>query len=565
MKTQSKFKRLLSILMRSLLPLAALVALSLPAAPVAHAGPRYPPDDPGPRTGHTLVSIGGNLYLFGGWLHLPDLTLAPQATVIEDDLWEFEIEDSPLDWIETTTPDPKPSARADHSAAAGQGEMYVFGGRDGDLSVLNEFWGYNPETNTWEPVTAANPPPGRSAHASTGLADGRVVVVGGWDGNWQELRDIWFYDPAANQWSRGSDCPFNNAILYDIALAASGDSVYVIGPFEGQPGQRVLRYDTAAEAWSDVTPGGGLRAAQGEAPTARLNAAYAQVGDTLWLFGGEDNETGEVLKDVWGLDLNTLTWVRGDDLPESRTRARAAALDDGRVLVYGGLGEGRTPLQGDLLLSPGGGTEADDDGDGVSNAVEDGAANGGDGNDDGTPDRQQANVVSLPNAVDGRYVTLEIAAGKQFTQVEAVGNPSPGDAPPLKFPYGFFGFAITGLTPGETVEVTLYLPAPLPATAEYWKYGPTVGEPADHWYQVAMGDNDGDAVVTIALTDGGLGDDDLAAEGTIVDQGGPGVPGGAPVGGFTEPVVAAPGPVVAVLVAAVAVLGLLALSVRHRL
>ena len=50
-----------------------------------------------------------------------------------------------------------------------------------------------------------------------------------------------------------------------------------------------------------------------------------------------------------------------------------------------------------------------------------------------------------------------------------------------------------------------------------------------------MGDNDGDAVVTIALTDGGLGDDDLAADGTIVDQGGPGVPGGAPVGGFTEP------------------------------
>jgi hypothetical protein len=32
---------------------------------------------------------------------------------------------------------------------------------------------------------------------------------------------------------------------------------------------------------------------------------------------------------------------------------------------------------------------------------------------------------------------------------------------------------------------------------------------------------------TFTITDGSLGDDDLAANGTIVDQGGPGVPGSA--------------------------------------
>ena len=32
---------------------------------------------------------------------------------------------------------------------------------------------------------------------------------------------------------------------------------------------------------------------------------------------------------------------------------------------------------------------------------------------------------------------------------------------------------------------------------------------------------------TFSITDGGLGDDDLTAHGTIVDQGGPGVSGGA--------------------------------------
>jgi len=37
--------------------------------------------------------------------------------------------------------------------------------------------------------------------------------------------------------------------------------------------------------------------------------------------------------------------------------------------------------------------------------------------------------------------------------------------------------------------------------------------------------------VVFSITDGGLGDDDLAANGTIVDQGGPGNPG--PVGSPT--------------------------------
>jgi len=59
---------------------------------------------------------------------------------------------------------------------------------------------------------------------------------------------------------------------------------------------------------------------------------------------------------------------------------------------------------------------------------------------------------------------------------------------------------------------------------QYWKYGPTLANTATHWYPILMGDNDGDNVITITLVDGGLGDDDLVANGVIVDQGGPGVP-----------------------------------------
>jgi len=98
--------------------------------------------------------------------------------------------------------------------------------------------------------------------------------------------------------------------------------------------------------------------------------------------------------------------------------------------------------------------------------------------------------------------------------------------PNLEFPHGFFSFTITGLTPGQTVNITITLPSNIPVGTQYWKYHTPEG-----WYQIPIGDDDGDNIITIQLTDGGLGDDDGEANGIIVDVGGPGIPPKAPVGG----------------------------------
>ena len=49
--------------------------------------------------------------------------------------------------------------------------------------------------------------------------------------------------------------------------------------------------------------------------------------------------------------------------------------------------------------------DGDTDGDGASNAIEDGAPGNGDGNSDGVPDRQLGHVASLPD-VRGEYITI---------------------------------------------------------------------------------------------------------------------------------------------------------------
>jgi hypothetical protein len=95
----------------------------------------------------------------------------------------------------------------------------------------------------------------------------------------------------------------------------------------------------------------------------------------------------------------------------------------------------------------------------------------------------------------------------------------PEENPGADFPHGLFSFNITGLSNGETVNVTITFPEDIPTTAEYWKYNTSSGE----WYQIPIGSNDGDHIITITLQDGGIGDNDGVENGVISDPGGPGV------------------------------------------
>ena len=80
--------------------------------------------------------------------------------------------------------------------------------------------------------------------------------------------------------------------------------------------------------------------------------------------------------------------------------------------------------------------------------------------------------------------------------------------------------------------VTITLPSAVPTDTQYWKCHDGV------WLDVTslLGDNDGDNVLTLTLTDGGLGDDDGVCDGVIVEPGGAGQPPPVPVGGVIVPV-----------------------------
>ncbi len=170
------------------------------------------------------------------------------------------------------------------------------------------------------------------------------------------------------------------------------------------------------------------------------------------------------------------------------------------------------------------------DRDGVTDAVEGLAPNGGDFNRDGIPDSVQSNVASLPN-INGDYVSIETEPALWLSNVSARNNPSPLNTPSvdgqglLDFKLGFFSFDIEGLPAGSSATATLHLPAGT-AVNSYFKYGVSPASPLlASWYRFDFDGQTGaefrDGRIVLHFVDGSRGDSSLNPDGRIVDPGGP--------------------------------------------
>ena len=205
-----------------------------------------------------------------------------------------------------------------------------------------------------------------------------------------------------------------------------------------------------------------------------------------------------------GASTRTVTIIRVEPLPAGTTdinvlEAGWSYVDQEKIIIYGAI------------------DGSDSNGNGILDS-EEGADPGLDFDGDGTPDFQDTDTARLRHAMGSGKLLLHTSAGA-YADVKCLGADDPEvpqtGKPSLTFPYGTTKFKITGLTPGETVTVTLVFPDDVPTNSTYYKISANNG-----WQEIPFGDNDGDDTITLTLTDGdAFTDADGRADGLIADPG----------------------------------------------
>ncbi|MCJ7655634.1 MAG: hypothetical protein MUO97_10145 [Dehalococcoidia bacterium] len=127
-------------------------------------------------------------------------------------------------------------------------------------------------------------------------------------------------------------------------------------------------------------------------------------------------------------------------------------------------------------------------------------------------------TATVNTATGTGTATFSTSAGGIANLTAANSTPC-GTLSGFSFPHGFFSFTITDILPGSTVTITITLPSGMRTSTQYWKC--INGQ----WVNATsiLGDNDGDNILTLTITDGSQFDADGQANSTIVDPGGPAV------------------------------------------
>ncbi len=314
------------------------------ALPV-HADPLQPQaaTEPSARYGHTMATVGEKVYLFGG----SDGATAASSSggkirdEVLNDLWAFSIDDG---WENVLAID-APATRKGHSTAVYDDKVFILFGADSNGNALNDTQAYSVTDNSWSQVNPQSAlPPARKDSAASAV-DGNIYVYGGRNGSGQlSTGSVWKLNYASGmirQWTEGATHP--DMARYGHTLTNVDGKLYVFGGSNGGSFLNDLSYyDPESNSWTKITPGS-------DKPPARAFHNAVPGTGKITVLGGTGKTGG--LDDVWEFDIVEKKWVRRPDLPVPRAEFSAEALPSsssggkgaspGGILIFGGISNGQ--------------------------------------------------------------------------------------------------------------------------------------------------------------------------------------------------------------------------------
>ncbi|KAL1532048.1 putative protein, contains kelch repeat [Salvia divinorum] len=243
---------------------------------------------PTPRDGHSCISIGDDLFVFGGM----------DETGPVNDLHILETFTNT--WVVPTVTGDMPEPRDGQCAAFIGKKFFSFGGisefedRDDDLNVLSytfDFW-------TWELVLTTGPiPTTKFGHTCTAW-ENKIIVVGGRDASGTCISDIYMLDTDDYVWTEYTTDEIFPPRSGHTSICFE-DRLFIFGGFPNDQSMSNDLYmlDLETGALTEVT-------STGDCPSARYSVAGAcvdpQMRGVLVFLGGYRDNHG-VLDDMYYL------------------------------------------------------------------------------------------------------------------------------------------------------------------------------------------------------------------------------------------------------------------------
>jgi Tol biopolymer transport system component len=177
-----------------------------------------------------------------------------------------------------------------------------------------------PRASSWAATGSMITP--RYGHTAVSLADGSVLVVGGYTNRNDILASAELYDPATGSWT-ATGSMLSHAGSFTATLLRDGRVLVIGSGYEGSSASAEL-YDPHSGSW---TATGSMIQARGR------HTATLLPGGKVLVAGGYPTDSA-VSAELY--DPATGTWTATGNMGTPRANHEAALLPDGKVLVTGG-------------------------------------------------------------------------------------------------------------------------------------------------------------------------------------------------------------------------------------
>jgi N-acetylneuraminic acid mutarotase len=208
------------------------------------------------------------------------------------------------------------------------GKVLITGGVTRGMSYLSTSEVYDPIVGKWTKTSPANQV--RAGHTATLLLNGQVLVAGGHVtldvfGNVRWLSSAELYNPSNKQWAETGN--MTTTRMKHTATLLQNGKVLVVGGYDGTNNLSSAElYDPKSGKWMTT----------GSLIVARRDHTATLLSDGKVLVAGGENAT-DCLSSAELYNPNTEKWTITDSMNSPRKSYRALLLPNGLVLATGGI------------------------------------------------------------------------------------------------------------------------------------------------------------------------------------------------------------------------------------